>query len=51
MAHFNSDKREYKDTIHDHKLGPYQRKVSRNCPIYTQSSGRQDINRMKFGSA
>lgn len=48
MAHFNSDKRECKDTIHDE---PYQQKVSRNCPIYTQSSGHQDIKRMKFGSA
>jgi hypothetical protein len=51
MAHFNSDTRECKDTIHDHKLGPYQRKVSRNCPMSTQSRGHQDITRMKFGSA
>ena len=45
MAHF-------KDTILDHKLEPCQRNASRNCPIFfIQSSGRQDINRLEFGSA
>ena len=54
MPHFNfddladafmlaSDKCQCKDTIHDHTLGSCQRKASRNCPIYVQGNGRQDI--------